>query len=189
VNAEMRRMAKTVNFGVIYGMSAYGLAMRLEIDPKEAERFIDAYFGRYPRVLEYQERLLAECRKKGYVSTVLGRRREIAMAGGRERSTYRNRNQPEREAINMEIQGSAADLIKMAMLNVHRRLRAEKRKSRLLLQIHDELVLEAPPPERDAIAALVREEMTRALADRLTVPLRVDVCAGPNWLDAEEIAG
>jgi DNA polymerase-1 len=187
VSAEMRRMAKTVNFGVIYGMSAYGLATRLEIDPKEAERFIDAYFARYPRVLEYQETLLAGCRAKGYVATILGRRRAIAMAGVRGRSTYRNRNQPEREAINMEIQGSAADLIKVAMLNIHRRLRRSRLRSRLLLQIHDELVFEVPPDEREVASTLVHEEMTRALADRLTVPLQVDAGIGPNWLDVEEI--
>ena len=187
VTAEMRRMAKVVNFGIIYGMSAYGLAMRLEIDAKEAERFIDAYFARYPRVLEYQERLLADCRAKGYVATLLGRRRAITMANVRGRSTYRNRNQPEREAINMEIQGSAADLIKVAMLNVHRRLRKENRRTRLLLQIHDELVFEVPPEERETACKLVREEMTGALAERLNVPLQVDIGIGPNWLDTVEV--
>ena len=187
VTGEMRRMAKVVNFGIIYGMSAYGLAMRLEIDAKEAERFIESYFARYPRVLEYQERLLADCRKKGYVSTLLGRRRAITMADARGRSTYRNRNQPEREAINMEIQGSAADLIKVAMLHVHRRLRKENRRSRLLLQIHDELVFEVPPEERETACKLVREEMTAALSERLTVPLQVDIGIGPNWLDTVEV--
>ena len=187
VTGEMRRMAKVVNFGIIYGMSAYGLAMRLEIDTKEAERFIDAYFARYPRVLEYQEKLLADCRKNGYVSTLLGRRRAITMADARGRSTYRNRNQPEREAINMEIQGSAADLIKVAMLNVYRRLRRENRRARLLLQIHDELVFEVPPEERETANKLVREEMTGALAERLKVPLEVDIGVGPNWLDTVEV--
>ncbi len=187
VSGAMRRMAKTVNFGVIYGISAYGLAARLEIDQKEAEKLIDAFFARYPRVLEYQEKLLAECRKTGYVSTILGRRRAITMAQGREKSTYRSRNQPEREAINMEIQGSAADQIKVAMLTIHRRLRDERRRARLLLQIHDELVFELPPEEREAVVALVQQEMVGALADRLTVPLRVDMGLGPNWLDVEEV--
>ncbi len=153
VSAAMRRMAKTVNFGVIYGISAYGLATRLEIDTKQAEGFIDAYFAKYPRVLEYQEKLLADCRQRGYVATILGRRRAIALAGVRGRSTYKSRNQPEREAINMEIQGSAADLIKMAMLAIHRRLKRERRQARMLLQIHDELVFEMPPVERDAVCA------------------------------------
>jgi DNA polymerase-1 len=189
VTAEMRRMAKTVNFGVLYGMSAPGLAQRLSIPREEAVRFIDAYFARYPRVQEYQARLLAECRRTGYVGTLLGRRRHFDRTAIRPHSTYQNRTQTEREAINMEIQGSAADLIKLAMLNVHRRLRQEKRRARMLLQIHDELVFEVPPEEFRAVVELVREEMTapvaRALA--LEVPLKVDLAAGPNWLDVEEV--
>ncbi|HEV3080279.1 MAG TPA: DNA polymerase, partial [Gemmataceae bacterium] len=121
------------------------------------------------------------------VSTILGRRREIT--GIRRDSTYQQRNQPEREAINMEIQGSAADLIKLAMLNIHRRLREEKRRGRMLLQIHDELVFEAPPEEMEAVSALVAEEMTSPLEKslKLEVPLKVDLAVGPNWLDVEEI--
>jgi len=187
VTAEMRRMAKTVNFGVIYGMSGHGLAERLHIPRDEAVGFIDAYFARYPKVLEYQARLLKECRKNGYASTILGRRRRIE--GVRPHSTYQQRNQPEREAINMEIQGSAADLIKLAMLHIHRRLRREKLRSRMLLQIHDELVFEAPPDELARLTALAREEMTapREKELGLRTPLKVDLAAGPNWLDVEEI--
>jgi len=187
VTAEMRRAAKTVNFGVIYGISAYGLAQRLEMDKDEAARFIDAYFAGYPKVLAYQDRLLEQCRGKGYVSTILDRRR--AINGIRPRSTYRQRNQPEREAINMEIQGSAADLIKVAMVNIYRRLQKERRRARMLLQIHDELVFEAPPEEVQATAVLVRDEMIGALAGQLQVPLKVDVGVGPNWLDLEEWHG
>ena len=119
-------MAKTVNFGVIYGMSAHGLAAAAG-HPARGGRptFIDAYFARYPKVLEYQARLLKECRKTGYVATILGRRRRDRRACGRIRRITQ-RNQPEREAINMEIQGSAADLIKLAMLHIHRRLKREK---------------------------------------------------------------
>jgi DNA polymerase-1 len=182
VTAPMRRVAKTVNFGVIYGISALGLAQRLGISREEGARFIDAYFARYPKVQDYQARLLHDCRRTGYVSTILGRRREIS--GIRPSSTYQQRNQPEREAINMEIQGSAADLIKRAMLNLYRRLRRERRRARLLLQIHDELVFEVPPEELPEVARLVEEEMTTALA--LEVPLKVDLAAGPNWLDVEE---
>jgi DNA polymerase-1 len=187
VAAEMRRVAKTVNFGVLYGMSPPGLAQRLRIPREEAARFIDAYFARYPKVLEYQARLLEACRRTGYVGTILGRRRRIE--GVRANSTYQGRNQPEREAINMEIQGSAADLIKLAMLHIHRRLRDEKRRARMLLQIHDELVFEVPPDEFGAVAALVREEMTAPLEKELGLraPLRVDLAAGPNWLDVEEV--
>jgi DNA polymerase-1 len=188
VTREMRRMAKTVNFGVIYGISAHGLAERLGIPRDEAAKFIDAYFARYPKVSQYQARLLTECRRTGYVGTILGRRREIS--GIRADSTYQQRNQPEREAINMEIQGSAADLMKLAMLNVYRRMKREGYRSRMLLTVHDELVFEAPPDEIVALAALVEEEMTRPVekALRLEVPLRVDLAMGPNWLDVQEVA-
>jgi DNA polymerase-1 len=187
VTSDMRRVAKTVNFGVLYGMSAPGLAQRLSIPREEASRFIDAYFSRYPKVLEYQARLLKECARTGYVGTILGRRRRIE--GVRPSSTYQGRNQPEREAINMEIQGSAADLIKLAMLHIHRRLRQEQRRARMLLQIHDELVFEVPPDELQAMTTLVREEMTtpRERDLGLLVPLKVDLAVGPNWLDVAEI--
>lgn len=185
VSADMRRMAKTVNFGVIYGMSAHGLAQRLQITRTEADAFITAYFARYPRVLEYQDRLLRQCREKGYVSTLLGRRRSFQGEVIRAGSTYQQRNTAEREAINMEIQGSAADLIKVAMLNVYRRLKQENQHTRMLLQIHDELVFEAPPEELQTSARLIAEEMNTALAGKLTVPLKVDVCAGSNWLDVQ----
>jgi DNA polymerase-1 len=188
VTADMRRSAKTVNFGVIYGISPYGLSTRLGIDREEARKFIDAYFARYPKVQEYQDRLLTECRKTGYVTTILGRRRRIDPGAVRANSTFQQRNQAEREAINMEIQGSAADLMKLAMLHVFRRMRREGLRSRMLLQIHDELVFEALPEELKGLGALVREEMTEPRAKELglRVPLRVDLAAGPNWLDVSE---
>jgi DNA polymerase-1 len=187
VTRAMRRVAKTVNFGVIYGISAHGLAPRLGITRDEAARFIDSYFARYPAVLEYQRKLLENCRKDGHVSTILGRRRAISGIG--RDLKYQQRNQPEREAINMEIQGSAADLIKMAMLSIHRRLKREGLQTRMLLQIHDELVFEVPPAELDQAAELVRHEMTHALASQLQVPLEVDLAAGPNWLDVKPLGG
>jgi DNA polymerase-1 len=187
VTSEMRRMAKTVNFGVIYGISGHGLGQRLGLKRDEANRFIDAYFARYPKVLDYQARLLSECRRTGYVSTILGRRRRFDTGAIRANSTYQQRNQTEREAINMEIQGSAADLMKLAMLNVHRRLRQSGMKARMLLTVHDELVFEAPPQELDAVAELAATEMTTALA--LSVPLKVDLAAGSNWLEVEELTG
>jgi DNA polymerase-1 len=187
VTPEMRRMAKTVNFGVIYGMSGHGLAIRLGISRDEANRFIEAYFARYPKVLDYQAKLLKECQRTGYVSTILGRRR--AITGVRSNSTYQQRNQPEREAINMEIQGSAADLIKLAMLHIHQRLKRDGLRSRMLMQIHDELVFEAPPGELKQLVALVKEEMTTPLEKELGLrtPLKVELAAGPNWLDVEEV--
>jgi DNA polymerase-1 len=184
VTADQRRLAKTVNFGVLYGMSAHGLAQRLEMTVDDAAKFIDAYFARYPRIAGYQTLLLKECRKRRSAGTILGRRREIT--GIRSESTYQQRNQPEREAINMEIQGSAADLIKTAMLRIHRRLKSDKRQSRMLLQIHDELVFEAPPGEASELAALVNHEMTTALD--LEVPLKVEIAKGLNWLDVKEVA-
>jgi DNA polymerase I len=186
VTAAQRRIAKTVNFGVLYGMSAHGLAERLKIKRPDAEQFISAYFARYPKVLDYQQELLKNCRETGYVGTILGRRRKFDTKAIRPNSGYQGRNQVEREAINMEIQGSAADLIKKAMLNVHHRLKKERRQTKMLLSVHDELVFESPPGEVEAVARLVREEMTGAM--QLRVPLKVDIGAGPNWLDVDEVA-
>jgi DNA polymerase-1 len=182
VTREMRRVAKMVNFGVIYGISAHGLATRLGMAREQAGQFIDAYFARYPLVEKYQQDLLAKCLRDGYVSTILGRRR--AITGIRPNSTYQQRNQPEREAINMEIQGSAADLIKLAMLNIHRRLDREQQRARMLLQIHDELVFEVAPEELPEVARLVDAEMTGALD--LKVKLKVDLATGPNWLNVTD---
>ncbi len=190
VNAEQRRMAKTVHFGVIYGISPGGLAQRLQISRDEAAKFIDSYFARYPKVQEYQDQLLQNCRTTGYVTTILGRRRQFDRDALRANSTYQQRNTAEREAINMAVQGSAADVIKLAMLNVYRRLQRERRQARLLLQIHDELVLETPPEELDALAELVRQEMTTPVQKTLGlhVPLRIDLAFGPNWLDVKELS-
>jgi DNA polymerase-1 len=187
VSPDMRRTAKTVNFGIIYGISAHGLAQRLEIDRYDASRFIDAYFARYPNVLKYQDDLLSKCRNTGYVSTILGRRRRID--GIRDRSTFQQRNQPEREAINMEIQGSAADLIKLAMIGVDQALSENNLEAKLLLQIHDELVIECPKAEVDAVKKLLIAEMSfkpRKMLN-LKVPITIEVSAGPNWLAQEEI--
>lgn len=185
VTPEMRRTAKAVNFGVIYGQSPFGLAKQLGIPQTAAAEFIDAYFARYRGVEQFISQVLADCRKKGYVETILGRRRAIqgvrpdAMTSGRGRQLAL----PERTAINTVIQGSAADLIKLAMLAVHRRMRQEQLAARMLLQIHDELVFEVPPHETIQLAALVVEEMTAAA--HLRTPLKVDVKTGRNWADVE----
>jgi DNA polymerase-1 len=183
VTADQRRFAKTINFGVIYGMSAHGLAGRLDITKEDAAQFIDAYFGRYPAVASYQDELLESCRRRGFVTTLLGRRRHIR--GIRLETSYRERNGPEREAVNTQIQGSAADLIKVAMVNIHRRLRREKRRASMLLTVHDELVFEVAPDEMDSVSCLVREEMEEAVS--LAVPLKADLATGPNWLDMEKM--
>ncbi len=185
VTKDQRGMAKTVNFGVLYGMSATGLAVRLAISKKDAAKFIDGYFAQYPTVLAYQNELLARVRANGFAATVLGRRRTFDPTAIRPKSSYEQRNAAEREAINMEIQGSAADLLKVAMLNLYRRMNAEKLAAKMLLTVHDELVFEVPPGELTTVAALVRHEMTTALTFR--VPLKVDVAAGPNWLDVEDV--
>lgn len=185
VTKEQRRMAKTINFGIIYGLSAYGLAQRLGISQEEAEAFIDAYFERHPGVLEFQERTLAECRAKGYVRTILGRRRKLS--GVREKTHYRQRNAPEREALNTVIQGSAADLIKVAMLRLWSKLREARARARIILQIHDELVLEVPRDELQEVAKWTQQAMTQALP--LRIPLKVDIAAGPNWLQVESLQG
>jgi len=184
VTREMRRGAKAVNFGVIYGQSPFGLAKSLDIGQAQAAEYIDAYFARYPGVDDFIRKTLADCREKGYVSTVLGRRRTVQ--GVRDLSSLgdsRQRNLPERIAINTVIQGSAADLIKKAMINVHARVRREGFRARLLLQIHDELVFEAPCEEIETLAALVNQEMESV--ERLTVPLKVDIKVGDNWAECE----
>ncbi len=184
VTSEMRRVAKTVNFGVIYGMSAHGLAERLQITRTQAEQFIEQYFARFSRVLDYQDQLLNQARLHGYVRTISERRRRVDPGSLRPNSTFRSRNGAEREAINMEIQGSAADLLKKAMIRIHRKLQSGNWQSRMLLTVHDELVFEAPVGELDQLATMVQKEMTQAMS--LKVPLIVDISYGDNWLEVEE---
>jgi DNA polymerase-1 len=184
VTREMRSSAKAINFGIIYGQSPFGLSKALDINQGEAAAFIEAYFARLPGVETFMEKILLDCRRDGFVSTILSRRRPVQ--GVRDPKTLRNkrqRNLPERIAINTVIQGSAADIIKQAMLNVHRRLQREGLQSKLLLQIHDELVFEFPPEEQERLAKLVSEEMSTAA--QLSVPLKVDVKTGPNWAACE----
>ncbi|WLD13728.1 DNA polymerase I [Planctellipticum variicoloris] len=182
VDSDMRRVAKAVNFGVIYGQSPYGLAAALGITQDDAARFIDEYFSRYAGVDAFLDQTLVECAKTGYARTILGRRRAIE---GLRSERSRNRTMPERTAINTVIQGSAADLIKQAMIRVHNRLERDQHPARLLLQIHDELVLESPVDAVPSLVALVKAEMEHALT--LDVPLIVDVSVGQNWLDIEDV--
>ncbi len=180
VTSEQRRIAKAVNFGVIYGQTPFGLSSVLRIPRGEAADFIDGYFDRYPGVEKYLESLLVECQKTGYARTILGRRRRVE---GVTRTKGRQRNLPERTAINTVIQGSAADLIKRAMLGISERLKAENHPARMLLQIHDELIFETPADTTRSLIPIAREEMSQAL--NLDVPLVVDIKTGDNWLDAE----
>ncbi|MGB9688991.1 DNA polymerase I [Thermogutta sp.] len=180
VTPEMRRKAKAVNFGVIYGQTPFGLAKQLRISKEEAASFIEAYFARYPGIDRFLLSVLQECRRQGYVRTILGRKRRIS--GVRENPT-RQRNLPERTAINTVVQGSAADLIKLAMIRVRNALRAAGLAARMILQVHDELVFECPAHEVSATARIVRQEMESVM--KLNVPLKVDVGVGPNWNDME----
>ncbi|MFO7984081.1 MAG: DNA polymerase I [Desulfuromonadales bacterium] len=179
VTDEMRRQAKTINFGVLYGMSAYGLARELGIGRKEAQSYIDSYFDRLPQVKNFMESKLLEARDRLYVTTILGRRcavPEINSTNGAIRSFA------ERNAINYPIQGSAADIIKVAMVRVAERLRKEKLQTRMTLQVHDELVFDVPKRELETVENLVRQEMERAV--ELEVPLVIDIGTGANWREA-----
>lgn len=182
VSAEQRRLAKAVNFGVIYGQSAFGLAAALNIDQKEAAEFIDNYFARFSGVSQFIEETLTEAQAKGFVTTIRGRRRQI---DGVRAVRNRNLNMPERTAVNTVIQGSAADLIKCAMLAVHHKLRENSHPGRILLQIHDELVLEAPQAQVGSLVEITREAMQSAM--ELSVPLIVDISAGHNWLETTPV--
>jgi len=182
VDSSQRRVAKTVNFGVIYGLSAFGLAGRLGITQGEAAKFIEAYFTEYAGVDAFITRTLETARDAGKVETLLGRRRPIL---GIKNTTGRIRNLAERTAVNTVIQGSAADLIKRAMIQIDEALTLRRLKARMLLQIHDELVFECPSDELAELAEIVRHEMITAL--KLDVPLKVDLSAGLNWLDVEDL--
>jgi DNA polymerase-1 len=184
VTSEQRRSAKAVNFGIIYGQAAFGLAKSLGIAKSDAAEFIEKYFNMYAGVDAFMRKVLEDCRRNGYVETILGRRRTVhGVRDPAETGDSRQRTTPERIAINTVIQGSAADLIKLAMIRVHNRLNKEPLQARMLLQIHDELVFETPPEELAALASLVVEEMT-SVGD-LNVPLKVEPKAGPNWAECE----
>lgn len=188
VTAEMRRTAKAVNFGILYGQSAFGLAKGLGIPQPEAAAFIAAYFATFAGAARFMDDVLDRCRRDGFVTTMLGRRR--AIAGVREAAGRRNAaggfalSLPERTAINTVVQGSAADLIKLAMLRVDRRVRAECPRATLVLQIHDELLLEAPAADVDLVTRILLEEMRQAM--RLDVPLDISVHVGRTWADCEK---
>jgi len=180
VTPEMRRRAKAVNFGIVYGISDFGLSRDLGIPQKEAADYIAGYFRRYPRVREYLDDTVETARRQGFVTTILGRRRHLPEIRSRNRAL---RQFAERTAMNTPVQGSAADIIKLAMVGVHRRLQAAGLGARLILQVHDELVFEAPRDELPRLRDLVRQEMESACP--LDVPLVVDVKTGDNWLDMQ----
>ncbi|MEZ0312824.1 MAG: DNA polymerase I [Myxococcota bacterium] len=173
---EARRRAKAINFGILYGISDFGLSKNLAIPRAEAGAYIRAYFARYPRIRHFLDATINEALERGFVGTIFGRRRFLPDLASKNRTI---RQGAERIAMNTPMQGSAADIIKVAMLRIHKRLREEKLKGRLLLQVHDELVLEAPPDEAERVGELVKHEMQNVV--KLRVPLDVDVGTGPNW--------
>jgi DNA polymerase-1 len=176
ITPDMRRLAKTVNFGVIYGMSDYGLEQATELSREEAGRFIKAYFEKYPGVRKYLDDTKEQARQKGYVETLLGRRRFIPDINASNRQV---RESAERMAINMPVQGTSADIIKVAMINLYREMEKRKLESKMLLQVHDELVFEVPEGEMETMRKLVPEVMDAAV--ELAVPLKVDTKVGKNW--------
>ena len=179
VTSEERRRAKTANFGIIYGISAFGLAQRLDIPRGEARELIEGYFATYPKVKEYMERVVGEARQLGYVTTIFGRRRFLNDISSRNAVA---RGVAERNAINAPIQGSAADIMKLAMVEILRRFRAEGIRSRMILQVHDEVIVDMLVEEHEAVERIVREAM-EGVAD-LAVPLISDAGVGKNWLEA-----
>jgi DNA polymerase-1 len=179
VDPELRRRVKAMSYGLAYGLSAFGLAAQLRITRDEAKEQMEAYFERFGGVRDYLRDVVAQASRDGYTSTILDRRRYLPDLTSDNRQ---RREMAERMALNAPIQGSAADIIKVAMLNVHSSLKTQGMKSRLLLQVHDELVLEVAPGERKALEELVRREMGNAYP--LSVPLDVSVGVGRTWDDA-----
>ncbi len=179
VTADQRRIAKTANFGIMYGISAFGLSQRLKIGRSEAKKIIEDYFANFPAISSYIEDTLTAARENGYVETIFGRRRYLPDINSRNATV---RALAERNAINAPIQGTSADIIKIAMINVSRRIQEEGLQSRMVLQIHDELVFDAVPQEIDKLQQIVREEMENVI--ELSIPLTVECNYGKNWLEA-----
>ena len=180
VTPDMRRVAKVMNFGIIYGLSAHGIAQQTDLDVHQGSAFIESYLGKYPGIREYVETTKRLAKEQGYVETILGRRRYLPEIN---QSNFHVRQAAERMAINMPVQGAAADIIKIAMVRIHQRMHDQGVQSRMLLQVHDELIFEVPPQEMEQLQAMVLELMPSAL--ELAVPLKVEVKVGPTWGDLE----
>ena len=179
VTADMRRKAKTANFGIIYGISTFGLAERMGVSRQEAKELIDGYFDTYPQVKAYMERSIEVARAQGHVETIFGRKRYLPDINSRNATV---RGYAERNAINAPIQGSAADIIKVAMARIYRRFEAGNLKAKMILQVHDELNFSVPEEEKAIVQQIVIEEMENACPMR--VPLKADSGWGANWLEA-----
>ena len=175
----MRRKAKEVNFGIIYGMSAFGLAQNISVSRSEASEIIAAYWKEFPSVRSYMDQCIELAKERGYVETILGRRRFLRNINS---GNFTMRGFDERNAINAPIQGSAADLIKVAMINIHKWMKSEKLKSKMLMQVHDELVFEVHHSEIEVVKQNVKEMMMNAI--KMDVPMDVGMGLGRNWLEA-----
>ena len=180
VTPEMRRSAKAVNFGIVYGISAFSLSQDIGVTVAEAKAYMEAYFATFPGVRKYMDDVVEKARKNGYVETLLHRRRDLPELKS---SNFNMRSFGERVALNMPVQGTAADVMKLAMVAVHKRLKAENLQARLVLQVHDELIVECPESEAETVAKLLEEEMEHVVA--LSVPLTAEAHWGKNWLEAK----
>ncbi|MFK7812174.1 MAG: DNA polymerase, partial [Maribacter sp.] len=179
VTREQRSNAKTVNFGIIYGVSAFGLSNQTDLSRSEAKELIETYYKTYPKLRNYMSEQVDFARDNGYVQTVLGRRRYLKNINGNNAIV---RGAAERNAVNAPIQGSAADIIKIAMINIHKKLSEENYQSKMLLQVHDELVFDVYNPEMDKLKVMVKSQMENAYT--MAVPLDVELGVGENWLVA-----
>jgi DNA polymerase-1 len=182
VDDAMREVAKRVNFGIIYGLTSYGLSRDLGIPLDPAQGFIDAYFMRYPRVKEYMQEQIKRAQVDGFVTTILGRHRYIPEINNKNQAI---RQFAERQAINTPIQGSASDLIKLAMIDIHRQIKQQGLKTKMMMQIHDELVFDVPDVEMKKVVELVKDRMENVM--KLDVPIRLDLKKGKNWLEMEPV--
>lgn len=175
---EMRRRAKIINFSIIYGTSAFSLAKELETSNSEAQKFIDRYFQEHKKVKEYLDKVVESAREKGYAETIFGRQRQIPELKSKENNTFQA---GKRIALNTPIQGSAADIIKLAMVNIYREIKARNLKTKMILQVHDELVFEVPENEKEIVEKLVKNNMENICS--LSVPLKVHLGWGQNWAE------
>ena len=180
VTHQMRSRAKAVNFGIVYGMSAFSLSQDIHVTVAEAKDYMERYFATYPGVKQYMTDIVEKAKEQGYVETLYHRRRALPELKS---SNFIQRSFGERVALNMPIQGTAADIMKLAMLRVYDRLRRENLQARLIMQVHDELIVECPEAEREAVEKLLRQEMEQVAA--LAVPLTAEAHSGKNWLDAK----
>ncbi|KAA6313574.1 DNA polymerase I, partial [termite gut metagenome] len=179
VNSDMRRKAKTANFGIIYGISVFGLADRMNVERQEAKNLIEGYFDTYPEIKEYMNKAIKVARELGYVETIFHRKRYLPDINSQNSVV---RGYAERNAINAPVQGSAADIIKVAMIRIYERFRVENIRAKMILQVHDELNFSVPVEEKEIVEKIVIEEMERAY--EMKVPLKVDCGWGNNWLEA-----